>query len=143
GCGRTRGWPGGVPVPRGARGEARGSPGTSWRRYRSSPAPTVSLAGAGKFIGYKEAEPCEPASREEGRGSWLMRTGGGNRNGHRHRVEHRDRLRRKLEPGRFKGQDRRLRPGEPAASYGRLACDDRVEHLPKVQFQDQIEIVAL
>src|SRR5256885_14861596 len=97
------------PKPGLARRRSRSAAGTrrgtrlTWNFVAEVPELTCANCIVGRrrqVAGYEEAESCDPASREEGRGSWLKRAGGGDRNGHRHRVQHRGRLRRKLEPRR-------------------------------------------
>jgi len=93
----------------------------------------------------KEAESCDPASREEGRGfAVLDLVRSGDRNGHRDRLDHlEDGSRRNLEPAGFHRQDRPLRLAKPPPPNGRLGPHHRVEQVPQTKLQDRVEVVHL
>src|ERR1700737_94587 len=84
-----------------------------------------------------EAEPCDPASREEGRGcSGLENRRMLDRHGDRHPTA--------KAGGLDWGQHREVRFPVPLSPTRRWpGCHHRVEHLPQANFQEPIEIVHL
>src|SRR2546422_48736 len=108
-----------------------------------SPPPRATFRSGGFPLRCHEAEPCGPASREEGRGPFFLDllelVARGDREGHHHRLDHGNRL-RKLDSDPVDGQDRGLRPLLARPTRGRPTRDDRVEEVPEFQLQNLIEV---